>query len=148
MNIEFLKAEMIIALKNGETQKKLVLSNMIDAIQKAVITPKGRIELTEQLVDETLIKYQKSIQEQVDTCPANRTDLLDKYTFELNVVKNYAPQLISNEDEIKTMIVSAVSDTYTFDKKNKGQIMRLIAPVFKGKADMGIVNKVIGEMLQ
>ena len=71
MTIEKLQELKIMALKNGNTNTKRVLSDMIDACQKAAITPKGRVELTEQLVDETLIKYQKTVQEMIDTCPAS-----------------------------------------------------------------------------
>jgi uncharacterized protein YqeY len=35
-----------------------------------------------------------------------------------------------------------------FSKANRGKIMKVIAPVLKGKADMGVVNKVLGGMLQ
>lgn len=67
MTIEKLQALKIAALKNGDVNTKRVLSDMIDSCQKATITPKGRVELTEQLIDETLIKYQKTVQEMIDT---------------------------------------------------------------------------------
>lgn len=57
MRLEDLRAARTVAMKNNDTQAKNVLSNMIDAVLKATITPKGRIEVTEQLVDEALIKY-------------------------------------------------------------------------------------------
>ena len=73
MTLENLQAARTAAMKTGDMATKNVLSNMIDACQKAAITPKGRVEITEQLVDETLIKYQKTVQEMIDTCPADRS---------------------------------------------------------------------------
>ncbi len=147
MKLENLQKEKVNAMKNKDEKRKAVLSEMIDMIQKASITAKGRIEITEQLVDETLIKYQKMIQEMIDTCPADRTDKLNEYTAAMTIVKEYAPQLITDENEIKGMILDVLNNEYTLEKKNRGQIMKIIMPVLKGKVDMAIANRVIGSML-
>lgn len=148
MTLEILQAARTVAMKTGDMATKNVLSSMIDACQKAAITPKGRVEITEQLVDETLIKYQKTIQEMIDTCPADHTELLAKYLIEMKVVKEYAPQLLTNKEEIRKAIAEILSATNTeILVQNKGKIMKCIMPHFKGKADMKIVNQVVGEML-
>lgn len=148
MTLENLQTARTAAMKASDMTTKNVLSNMIDACQKATITSKGRVEITEQLVDEVLIKYQKTIQEMIDTCPADRKDLLDKYYAEMKVVKRYAPQLITDPIEIKDAI-HVILDTLGIEenKHNKGKIMKTITPHLKGKADMKIVNQVVAEML-
>lgn len=146
MTLEVLQSAKIEAIKEKNPIRKEALSAMIDACQKASITPKGRIEITEQLIDEVLIKYQKTIQEMIDTCPAEREDLMNKYLAEMHVVKEYAPQLITDTEEIRSMILDLVNNEYGFEKKNRGQIMKIITPHFKGKADMKIVSQVVGEM--
>ena len=148
MTLENLQAARTAAMKAGDMATKNVLSNMIDACQKASITSKGRVEITEQLVDETLIKYQKTVQEMIDTCPADREDLLGKYHAEMEVVKMYAPQLITDPAEIKGAI-RVILDCLGIEesKQNKGKIMKAITPHFKGKADMKIVSQVVAEML-
>ena len=148
MNLDTLQKAKIEAIKNKNSVYKEAISNMIDAIQKASITPKGRIEITEQLIDEVLIKYQKTMQEMIDTCPAARTDLMEKYLAEMEVVKAYAPQLISDEDQIRLMIMDAVNGEVELTKQNKGRIMKMISPIFKGKADMKVVNGVVEEVLK
>lgn len=147
MKLEMLQKEKIAAMKNKDEIRKSVLTDMIDTIQKASITSKGRIEITEQLVDETLIKYQKMTQEMIDTCPASRTDKLAEYEAAMVIVKEYAPQLITDETEIKGIILDVLSNEYALEKKNRGQIMKVVMPALKGKVDMAIANKVIGSML-
>lgn len=148
MTLENLQAARTAAMKAGDMATKNVLSNMIDACQKATITSKGRVEITEQLVDEVLIKYQKTIQEMIDTCPADRTELMEKYTAEMAVVKEYAPQLITDIQTIKDrMSVLIVNAGLIPDKKSKGAIMKLASAEFKGKADMKIVSQAVAEML-
>ena len=148
MKLEILQSAKTEAMKNKDTIRKEAISAMIDAVQKASITPKGRIEITEQLTDEVLIKYQKTVQEMIDTCPADRTELLAKYNAEMAVVKEFAPQLITDLQTIKDRMFTLVMNAgLTPDKKNKGAIMKLASAEFKGKADMKIVSQVVAEML-
>lgn len=147
MKLEVLQKEKVNAMKNKDEKRKAVLSEMIDMVQKASITAKGRVEITEQLVDETLIKYQKMTQEMIDTCPASRTDKLAEYEAAMVIVKEYAPQLITDETEIRGMILDVLNNEYALEKKNRGQIMKIVMPVLKGKVDMAVANKVIGSML-
>ena len=149
MTLEKMLDAKVAAMKNGDVTTKNVLTNMIDACQKATITNKGRIELTEQLIDEVLIKYQKTIQEMIDTCPADRTELMAKYLIEMKVVKAYAPQLITDPEEIRLKIAELLSAVNVeVLAQNRGQIMKAITPYFKGKADMKIVSQVVAEMLK
>lgn len=148
MKLEVLQKEKINAMKNKDELRKSILTEMIDMAQKTSITTKGRIEITEQLVDETLIKYQKMVQEMIDTCPSNRPEKLAEYEASMAIVKEYAPQLITDEESIRKDIMSITSTLgIELEKKNKGQVMKAIMPHFKGKADNKIVAKVVGEML-
>ena len=148
MNISTLYAAKIIALRESNTQRKTAVNNMIDAIQKAAITPKGRVEITDQLVDEVLIRHQKSIQEMIDTCPAARTDLLALYEAEMAVVKEFAPQLLVDKIVIETTVREILEkEGIEPSAQNKGKIMKTLAAQLKGKADMKIVNQVLNEML-
>lgn len=147
MKLEVLQKEKITAMKNKDEKRKAVLSEMIDMVQKASITAKGRVEITEQLVDETLIKYQKMTQEMIDTCPADRTDKLNEYTAAMVIVKEYAPQLITDEETIRFFILNELNPEIEMTKKNRGQIMKVVMPVLKGKVDMAIANKVISDLL-
>lgn len=57
MTLEMLQQAKITAMKNKDMETR----DIIDSVQKAAITSKGRVEITEQLVNEVLIKYQKSV---------------------------------------------------------------------------------------
>lgn len=149
MTIEKLQALKIAALKNGDVNTKRVLSDMIDSCQKATITPKGRVELTEQLIDETLIKYQKTVQEMIDTCPANYSEKLHQYQEDMKIVKMCAPQLLTNKTEIETRVREiAAAAGIDLLKANRGAIMKYVSAALKGKADMKIVSTVVGEILK
>lgn len=148
MTLEILQNEMIKAMKNKDKARKSVLSSLVDAVKKASMTNKGRVDITEKLVDETLLKYKKMVQEMIDTCPADRVSTLEDYKQQMAIVSEFAPTLISDETEIKNMIINFVGSTCEFTKANRGKLMKIIAPEMKGKADMAIVNRVLGGMLQ
>ena len=74
MTLDILNRDKIAAWKAGDIERKNALTNMVDAVNKASMTAKGRVEITEQLVNETLQKYQKTVQEQYDTCPDSAED--------------------------------------------------------------------------
>lgn len=148
MTLEKLQNEMIQAMKSGDKLRKSVLSGLVDAVKKASMTNKGRVEITEQLIDEVLLKYKKMVQEQIDTCPADRTETLAEYKAQMTIVAEFAPTLITDEVEIRYLILDVVNNEMEFSKANRGKIMKIIAPVLKGKVDMGVVNKILGGMLK
>lgn len=158
MTLDILNRDMITAWKAGDATKKNVLACMVDAVKKASMTAKGRVEITETLVNETLAKYQKTVQEQYDSCPDTADDpkraaelRLRKadYLEELLIVKQYAPQMISDTEEIKTMIKSMTEadPNMVLSKANRGYVMKTLAAQLKGKADMSVVSRVVGELL-
>lgn len=158
MTLDILNKDMITAWKAGDLAKKNVLANMIDAVKKASMTTKGRVEITETLVNDTLMKYQKTIQEQFDTCPDSADDpkraeeLKQRkatYLAELELVKKYAPQLVTDVATIQKMIIAIaeLDSAMALTKTNRGYVMKTLATQLKGKADMSVVNKVVGELL-
>lgn len=156
MTLEILQRDMIMYWKAGKAFHKNVMIGMIDAVKKAAMTPKGRVEITEQLVNETLMKYQKTVQEQYDTCPESSEDpkreaeLKERkadYLAELTLVKEYAPQLMNNYENIKNVVLVAATGL-ELTKSNKGQLMKRVVPLLKGKADMSVVNKVVEDLLK
>ena len=150
MKLETLQNEMIQAMKNGDKLRKSVLSELVDAVKKASMTNKGRVEITERLVDETLLKYKKMVQEMIDTCPADRVETLNEYKKQMTVVAEFAPTLITDETEIRYLILDIININNHVElvKANRGYIMKIVAPVLKGKVDMSVVSKVLGGMLK
>lgn len=149
MKLETLQASMIAAMKNKDKERKDTLSSLIGAVKKTAIDKLCKDNITEDLVGEVILKEKKTVQEMIDTCPVERTDLLKQYTERLKVIDEFAPVLMTDEEEIKNAITTLLSDNQIeVMKANKGQIMKTIMPVMKGKADMKIVNKVIEEMLK
>jgi uncharacterized protein YqeY len=140
MKLEVLKQARINAMRNKHKLRKETISTLIDNVNKATITPKGRIEVTDELVDAVILKEKKTVQEMIDTCPADRVETLQEYKLRLAIINEFAPQLITDAQEIKNFICSLGVE---LTKANRGNIMKEL----KGKVDMKTANQVLGGML-
>ena len=146
MTLEILIQDMYLAMKNRDVITKGVLASAIDAVKKAAID--NRAEINETLVNEVLVKEQKTLQEQIDTCPADRVELAQEYNAKMAIIKQYAPQLTTDPAIIRESALILLNNLgIEISKANRGQIMKMAMPHFKGKADMKIVNQVINELL-
>lgn len=149
MTLEKLQSEMIQALKDGNKLRKQVLSELVGAVKKAAIDKKCRNNIPETLVDETLLKYKKVIQEQIDTCPVDRQQMLESYKDQMKIIVEFAPMLITDPIAIEVLVnYYAKEANIELVKQNRGTVMKLVAANLKGKADMGVVSKVVGGMLK
>lgn len=138
MTIENLQQEMVTAMKNKDMSRKVAISNYIAAIKKAAIDKGCRDNIDEKFVNTELIKIQKSVKEQVDTCPETRSDLLEKYKAELEIINEFAPALISNPSRIAEIL----RDEYEgpIDKKN---LMKFLNSNYRGRMDMRVAAQVV-----
>ena len=147
MTLETLQKEMIVAMKNKDKERKDVLSSLIGAIKKAAIDQKCKENITEKLVDEVILKEKKTVQEMIDTCPAERDALLQSYRNKMSIIEEFALQLITDENQIKKMIYNIISTTDIHESGQKA-VMGAVMPKLKGKVDMKIANKVLVEILK
>jgi uncharacterized protein YqeY len=149
MTLDALKTEMISSMKSGDKFRKNVISAIIAQIKNVAIDKNCRDNITEDMVNEVLLKHKKMIQEMIETCPADRTETLEEYKAQMAVVTEFAPTLISDEVEIKTIVTElADKNGIKLVKSNRGNIMKVVAANLKGKADMGVVSRVVGGMLK
>lgn len=145
MTYEVIYNDMVKAWKSGDMATKSVLSDVLANLKRAAIDKGCRDNITESFVDAELLKIKKSIQEQIDTCPASRLDLLERFNYEMEVINLYAPTVIADENLIRAKIIQIVGGE-TLDKKQRGMVMKEIK-TSDAHYDMATVNKVIEGML-
>ena len=144
MNLKTIENDMKTAWKSGNMEKKKVLSGLVGAIKKAAIDGGCRDNVPDELVDKTILKELKTVNEQIDTCPSDRTELIEKYTFAKNVISEYAPKMMSF-DEVKAYISEKFADLIA--TKNKGLIMKSVMSDIRGKADGKDINRAVSELI-
>lgn len=142
MTLEKLQADMITAMKNKDGVRKRVLSSLVSAVKNNAIENKCKDNVPEDLVNQTILKCKKVVQEMIDTCPENRTDILDLYKKEFNIVNEYAPALLDNPSHIETLVKELDIELI---KKNMGIIMKELKVM---SVDMKVAKDVVTKLLK
>lgn len=145
MKFEQLRKDMVAAMKAKDKERKEGISVLIGAIKKVAIDAGNREQIPDEMVDAVILKELKSAKEQIDTCPKERTDRLAEYEKRYQIIKQYAPQQLS-EQEIHDFIIDQFPELVA--AKNKGMIMKSVMAELKGKADGKLINKIVGQLCE
>ncbi|MGI6019532.1 MAG: GatB/YqeY domain-containing protein [Marvinbryantia sp.] len=143
MELAVLQQAMIAAMKAKDKPRKEAISALVSAVKKAGIDAGCRDDIPTAMVDQVILKELKTVKEQVDTCPAERTELKAEYQFRYDVMSEFAPKLLSAE-EVKEILLEKFSEVLA--TKNKGMIMKAVMAELKGKADGKVINTVVAEL--
>ena len=145
MELDTLQKAMIEAMKAKDKDRKESISSVIQAVKKVAIDEGHRDDISSELVDKVILKELKSVKEQIDTCPDDRVELKNAYKARYEVISEFAPKLMS-EDEVKKVFNEKFSELIASGEKSK--IMKTVMAEFKGKADGKMINQIISEMLK
>lgn len=143
MELSRLQSDMIAAMKARDKERKDSISALVSAVKKAAIDAGCREDVPEDMVDRTILKEMKTVQEQIDSCPPERGELLAQYKARYAVFQEYAPKLMSAqeiEECLKTQFAEVVATG------NKGMIMKTVVGSLKGKADGKLIGEVVAKL--
>jgi len=103
--------------------------------------------LTDEEIGEVIFSIAKSHNESIESFKkGNRPDLVEKEEAELQILKQYMPEQLSDE-EIKKIAEEAIKELGSVTMKDMGKIMGKVMPKVKGKADGNKVNAIVKEAL-
>ena len=143
MTAEALQKAMIEAMKAHDKARKESISLLYSAAKKVGIDNGCRDNVPEEMVDQAILKEVKTVKEQIETCPADRTELLEEYKARLAVFEEYAPKMMSAE-EIEALLKEKFAEVIA--SKNKGMIMKNVMPELKGKAEGSVISQVVAKL--
>ena len=145
--IEEVRAQMVAAMKNKDRERKETLSMLLAALKNKAIDK--RADLTEVEENEVIKKEIKQTQETMDLAPADREDIKEECSKRLAVLKEFAPEEMS-EEQIRAEISEVLNGLGITEPtgKDKGRIMKELMPRVKGRADGALVNRLVGELLK
>ena len=143
MTYETLHNDMVAAMKARDKERKAVLSTLIADVKKAAIDAGNREDIPEALVDQVILKSKKTAKEQLDNCPDERAELKTEYQYNYDVICEYAPKMMS-DDEIRAYLAENFAELLA--TKNKGQIMKTVMSALKGKADGKAISAIVAEL--
>ncbi len=133
------------AMKDGDTVKKTA----VQMARSAVLQVEKDTKVT--LDDDGIVEIiAKEVKKRMDTLPdfekSGRDDLIDNLKAEIEVLKKYLPQQLS-ETEIENIVRNAISSTGAASAKDIGKVMQAVMPETRGKADGKLVNQIVKNLL-
>ena len=142
---ERLVEEMKQALKSND---KLRLST-IRMIRSAL--KNKEIELRKKLEDEDVVKVIQAMvrkgEESVEQFQiGGRMDLVEKEKKEIEILKSFLPQPLSQEEILK-IIDQSIQETQASSLKDIGKVMKSVMPKIGGKVDGKLINQLVKERL-
>ncbi|AWB76811.1 GatB/YqeY domain-containing protein [Stenotrophomonas maltophilia] len=140
-----LTEDMKAAMKAGEKHKLGVIRLINAAIKQREVDE--RIELDDTAVIAVLDKMVKQRKDSVSQYEAaNREDLAEIERAEIVVIEAYLPAKMG-EAEIVAAIQAAIAETGAAGPADMGKLMGALKPKLAGQADMGLVSKLVKQLL-
>ena len=140
-----IQEEVKTALKSGEKFRASTLRLIVSALKleeknKAkALTDNEALEILTKM-----IKQRKDSISQFET--ANRMELAQKEKDEIEIIQNYLPEQLS-EEELSVLINEVIKEINAESIKDMGKVMCILKPKITGKADAGIASGLVKKLL-
>lgn len=142
---ERLQEDWKLALKARERFKAEVLSMAKSAV--LLVEKTNNIKIEDEQVIEILAREIKQRREaMLEFEKGNRQDLVDKSKAEIEILLNYLPQQL-DENEIIEIVKQAATEVGATTPKDMGKVMSLVRPQTVGRADGKLVSAIVKEYL-
>ena len=141
-----LQEDLKSSMKNKDTVKKSVITLIRASIKQYEVD--NRVELGDDEIVDLIAKQLKQTRDsREEFVKAGRDDLVSKAEAEIEVLKEYLPQQLS-EEELNKIVISTISEVGATSMKDMKKIMTSIMPKVKGRADGKLINELVKKNLQ
>lgn len=141
-----IQEDMKNAMRAQDKQSLDAIRLIMAAIKQVEVDERIQADDTRVLaILDKMLKQRRDSISQYQT--ANRQDLVDAETFELNLIQKYMPAQLSVA-EIDSMISAVIAATGASSAKDMGKVMAELKPQLQGRADIAAVSAKIKEKLQ
>lgn len=142
---ETIKKDLMNAMKEQDKFKLSVLRMLKSALQSEEINKKDKLTDTEILnVIKKQVKIRTASLEEYTSY--NRIDLAQELEKEINILKEYLPQEL-NDDELNRIIEQQFEELKPTNIKDMGKLIKAISNIVGTRADMSVVSKIVKDKL-
>lgn len=142
-----LKDSMKEAMKAKNKEELTSIRLVLSTIQKKEIDKNDGSELFDEEVMQIIQTEIKQTQESLTYAKqSNKVEMITELDNRIELLTTYLPKQL-NEDEVKTIIKNIIDSNGFSGKQDMGKVMGLALAELKGKADGGMISKVVKELL-
>ena len=137
--------DMKSAMKAKDKQALKAVRMILEAIKQKEIDERIELDDTQAMaVIQKMVKQRKDSISQFSD--AGRSDLVEIEEAELEIINNYMPEQLSDE-EVASVVDKAINDSGANSMKDMGKLMGMLKSQLQGKADMSLVSQLIKSKL-
>ena len=142
---ERLVEEMKQAMKSNDKLRLSTIRMIRSGVKNKEIELRKKLEDGEiERVIQVMVRKGEESVEQFQT--GGRTDLVEKEKKEIEILKSFLPQPLSQEEILK-IIDQSIQETQASSPKDIGKVMKSVMPKIGGKADGKLINQLVKERL-
>ncbi len=142
---EQIKSDVKDAMRAKEVVKRDTLRNIQAAIKQIEVDE--RRDVTDTDVENILMKYLKQREDaKTQFAQAGREDLVKKEDTEINIVKVYLPEPMT-DTELETVLKEIITSTGAQSMKDMGKVMGSAKASVGSRADGGRINAMVKTLL-
>jgi len=140
-----LQEDLKAAMKSGDIARRDAIRLIASAIKQEEVD--GQKTLSDDDAIALLMREAKKRRDSIEEAQRfGRTETVEKEQFELSLIESYLPQQLSRE-ELEAEIRRAIEETGAKSAKEMGNVMKVLMPRIKGRADGKLVNKMLKTLL-
>lgn len=140
-------ADMITAMKNKEKEKTSCLKMLKTAFMEYKTSPNGKREPEDADLMKIIQKLAKQRKETGELYKSqNRPDLAEHELFEYEVLSEYLPKMLS-DDEITKIVDETIKNMGATTIKDMGKVMGFINKTYAGQVDASKVSSIVKSKL-
>ncbi len=141
-----IKNDMYVAMKSSDNIKTNILRTLLSMLKEKQIEKKDNINEDEYF---SIIKrLVKQLKESADAYQkAGRLELYEKEVSELDILKEYLPEILSEEQTLD-LVKEVIGEISASSLSDMGKVMSLIMQKSNGTVDGKIANRLVKDLLQ
>jgi len=134
------------AMRNKDVIKRTVLRTVLSEIRNTEIAKQNTLD--DSGIEVVITKQAQQRKDSIEAyITAERHDLVEKETQELNILSSYLPEQMS-DDEVREIVKSVIRDVGAENISDMGKVMGAIMPKVRGRADGKVVNGMVTQILK
>jgi uncharacterized protein YqeY len=140
-----LRDDLKTAMRAGDAMRKTTIRGALAALKNAQVAKNAALAEDDEIA--VLSKEAKQLRDAiVEFKRGDREDLVAQASAQIDILQEYLPKAL-DQQEIVELIRAAIAETGASSPKEMGQVMRVVMPQVRGRADGSMVSKMVRTLL-
>jgi uncharacterized protein len=129
-----------------EKDKRYKIFNQRKGVSEKELEKESQLS-DEEIIEVIFAEIKKRKEAILEFEKGKRKDLVEKETKEIEILKKYLPEQLS-EKEVEKIIKETIKKLGAKDIKDMGRVMKELMPKLKGRVEGSLISKIVKDLLE